>query len=169
MGYLEHVEAGLSTAFPEAQVHVMRHGVCGDTVFDGLRRLPPLLARLRPNVVLVQFGLNDLFQGIPPRRFAGGLDAVLEQCAEAGVAGAVLVPPPPPRDPLWEADVQPFRAVFAECGARWKIPIAPVAEHWRDAAPDEVLWLDDGVHPSEAGYRHMAAAVLQALRAEEGP
>ncbi|MBM4370599.1 MAG: hypothetical protein FJ098_03050 [Deltaproteobacteria bacterium] len=163
-GYLRMVEEDLRAEHPGADLHVFNHGVCGDTVLDGLARAPALLTTLSPTTVLVQFGLNDCFCGISPGRFLRGLEELVEECRRL-VSGirVLLVPPPPLRDPSMELAVPPFREAFDVVGLRHGIAVAPVVARWNAGPRNGGLWLSDGVHPSVAGYRLMADAVLAEL------
>ncbi len=165
VGYLPVLTGRLQTARPHLRVENFNHGVCGECAHEGLRRLPALLARLRPTAVLLQFGLNDCFSAVPLRRFERALEELVETTRKANAA-PVLVPPPPLREAAFEEEFRPYRALFAELAARLAVPVVPTADFWRARSPDEALWLADGVHPSEAGYRRLAEAIACTLLAE---
>jgi acyl-CoA thioesterase I len=150
-------------------VAIVNDCVCGSTLEDGARRLSWLLESGPFDVILVQFGVNDAYIGVSPSSFAASLARVLDRLArEAPEASIVLVPPMPLADPAEERLVAPIRQILTAAADPPRVRVAPVAERWRDdegRAP-RGLYLMDGVHPSEAGYERMAAAVWEAMRSQ---
>src|SRR6266545_4677799 len=57
-------------------IRVINAGVSGDTVAQGLKRLPALLRR-RPDVLVVALGINDGLRGLPPETAERGLRQIL--------------------------------------------------------------------------------------------
>jgi lysophospholipase L1-like esterase len=163
-GYLDMVEETLQRLFPEALLTVHNHGVCGDTVFDGLERAGEAFFAPQPQVGLIQFGLNDCFQGMSAARFSAGLEHLVLDCRQrVPHMDLVLVPPPPVEAASFDQAAEPFREAMADVAEEHGGVLAPVSTRWNEDRPDEPLWLADGVHPTQAGYRRMASAVLDAL------
>src|SRR6266536_5398602 len=65
-------------------IRVINAGVSGDTVAQGLKRLPALLRR-RPDVLVVALGINDGLRGLPPETTEGGLRQILTLAQAARV------------------------------------------------------------------------------------
>ena len=163
-GYLDMVESDLRKRYPEARLQVYNHGVCGDTVFDGRHRLDQAIMNLHPHLALVQFGLNDCFSGISPARFSEGLDDVLRRIKASLPDTLIMLVPPPPVEPAaFDMQAEPFREAMAVAAALHGTLLAPIEEFWGSDSAGTPLWLPDGVHPTEAGYRCMADAILKAL------
>jgi len=57
--------------------------ISGETSLSGRNRLPALLAKQRPGVVVLELGANDGLQGLPLSQLAANLDAMIE-AAKAG-------------------------------------------------------------------------------------
>jgi acyl-CoA thioesterase I len=163
-GYLDLVRSDLEQRYPEADLQVLNHGVCGDTVFDGAKRLHPAILAPRPHLALVQFGLNDCFSGISPARFSEGLNDVILWIKSSLPDSLIMLIPPPPVEPAaFDIQAEPFRVAMVEAAASRATLIAPVSAHWGVNFPGKRLWLSDGIHPTEAGYRCMAEAIIYAL------
>ncbi len=162
-GYLDMVEAALRSQYPESQLTVLNHGVCGDTVFDGLSRFDEAFVYPQPDLGLIEFGLNDCFQGITPERFAAGLEQLVDLCRQRVPAMELVILPPIPVQPAaFQAAAEPFKKACFDIARQGPYPCVDFATPWR-AADNLPLWQGDGVHPTEAGYRIMAQAVLATL------
>jgi lysophospholipase L1-like esterase len=78
--------------------------------------------------------------------------------------GIVLLIPPPPVCPSQEnLMLEPFRQAMHELAKTLSVVCVPIYDHWPVGASSPTQWLDDGVHPSEEGYRFTARAVYAAL------
>jgi acyl-CoA synthetase (AMP-forming)/AMP-acid ligase II/lysophospholipase L1-like esterase len=65
-------------------------GVSGETIADGLRRLPGVLTT-RPDIVLVELGANDWHRAErSPAAWAGDLDTIISGVRDAGAQAAIL-------------------------------------------------------------------------------
>ena len=164
-------------------VKVLDFGVSGDTSVDGLARLPEVLAA-RPQAVLLEFGANDCYQGLPVAETQDALTQMIEALRAENIAVflagwrtrsdlfhpefddpdlAGLVPMAPP---LFNEDyVARFNAVHADLAATYKLPLLPhILEPLLDpAAPGVGYFQADGVHPNARGARLLAQALAPLL------
>lgn len=164
-GFFDRFADGLERRFPKAALRRSNHGVPGDTAAGGLGRVGHVL-REGPDVVTVQFGLNDLFCGVPPAAFARDMDDIAERILEAG-ALPVLATSSPLQWPEEQRAAESFYGAIRDIGARRSLPVADCAAHWRASAGPPAAWSrllqDDGVHPTDAGHALMAEALLALL------
>lgn len=118
----------------------------------------------RPGIVLVAGGHNDLKYGVG--HVADAADAVLDRL-RAALPNALLVV----IGPVWhEADVPDamlalrdhLRTTAGRIGALF---IDPIAGGWLTGTNRQHIGAD-GVHPTNAGHRHIASNVLAILRAD---
>lgn len=86
-GLVPRLEAGLAAPGPchVPGVRVLDFGVSGDTSLDGLERLDAVLAA-RPRAVLLEFGANDCFQGVPVKETRAALERMITALLGAGAA-----------------------------------------------------------------------------------
>jgi acyl-CoA thioesterase-1 len=167
-------------------VAVLDFGVSGDTALDGLDRLPDVLAA-RPRAVLLEFGANDCYQGIPVEETTQALDQMIHALKDSGahvlLAGwrtrsdlfkpefddpdlAGLVPIAPP---LFDADyVERFNRIHADLARAHKLPLMPhildpLLDPALDGAGSLALFQADGVHPSARGAQLLAEALAPLL------
>ena len=59
--------------------------------------------------------------------------------------------------------LEPFRQAMQQVAKSLEVVCVPIDEHWPVDESSPTQWLDDGVHPSEEGYRLMSEAVYSAL------
>ncbi len=161
-GFFDRFCDALEARHREATIVRFNEGVPGDTARGGLRRLPSLLEH-RPHLVLVQFGLNDLFCGIDGSSFA----ATIEQMAEAILAARAepwLLTSCPLALPGHAAAARPLYDAIRAVGEKRGVAVADLDRFWRDrhepATPAGSLFLDDGVHPDDSGHEVMAQGLL---------
>lgn len=72
---------------------VINASVSGDTLHNGLQRLPSALQRHRPTGVLIELGGNDALRGAPPETIRQNLQAMVQQARASGAWVALLEPP----------------------------------------------------------------------------
>jgi len=159
-------------------VRVLDFGVSGDTSLDGLERLESVLAA-KPQAVLLEFGANDCYQGLPLDETRDALYKMISALRAEGIsvflAGwrtsmdlfkpyddpdlAGLVPLAPP---LYTAEyVERFNRLHADLARRLDVPFMP---HILDPLEGQTgCYQADGVHPSAKGAALLAQALAPLL------
>jgi acyl-CoA thioesterase I len=166
-GYVEYLRDMLMVRYPKADVRIINSGMPGDTATGGLYRLQQDALSYSPDLVLVQFALNDAFCGCSLAEFRVAIEAIIERIRQESSAEVLLLTSTLPADASELDVVASFYAGLKDIAREKGCGIALVDEHWRDAIaggiPHDSLVLYDRVHPSEAGYRLMAEAVMACL------
>jgi acyl-CoA thioesterase-1 len=163
-GYIHMLMERLAKDYPSNLFHMHNHGMCGDTAQDGLRRLGEALLHPPADIALVQFGINDCFVGISASEFLEAVRRIVRGYQTECPKGIVLlIPPPPVYPPQENLMLEPFRQAMHELAKTLSVVCAPIHDHWPMGESSPTQWLDDGIHPSEEGYRLMARAVYAAL------
>jgi lysophospholipase L1-like esterase len=163
-GYLDMVETALRKSYPGNSLAVLNHGLSGDTIFGGNARAAEAFYRPQPDLGFIEFGLNDCFQGMPVSQFEASLRHLVEGCkTRVPNMALLLLPPIPVEPPDFEELAEPFRTAYQTIGQEFSVPVIDFATPWHQAPPAIPRWQNDGVHPTEAGYRIMADAVLEAI------
>lgn len=133
---------------------VVNAGVPGETSAQGTRRLPSVLEEVRPALVLLCHGGNDILRGMDLSAARRNLEAMVEMVRATG-AQVVLIGVP--RRSLLLRDTAEFYGAVAQ---RMEIPL-------EDEALEDILGDDqlksDAVHPNAEGYRRLALAVATLL------
>lgn len=132
---------------------VVRAGVPGEISADGLARLPDELRRIKPALVIICHGGNDVLRRMNPAETERNLRSMIQRVREHGAAVALvavpefgLLPSPPA-----------FYGVIAE---ETGVPVEQdvMARLLRDSSMKS-----DRVHFNRRGYREMAIAIADML------
>ena len=144
-------------------VEVLNFGISGETAGDGLERLHRVLAA-KPDGLLVEFGTNDFFLGLPPEEIESALEAILGRAEQAGLPCLLVgVRSLPVADPDY---CQAFDLIHPRLAERHGVPLLPdilacfMAEKGAEKGAEDDLTLMDGLHPNAAGARKAAEALL---------
>ena len=136
-------------------VTVVNAGVSGETTQAGLTRLPSVLA-LHPGLLILEFGCNDMLNGLDPKLAESHLEKMIAELRSKGVpvllAGMRAKP-----GTLGDADKQRFDALFPALAARHALPFYPYFLQDVLGNPELVLW--GGVHPNPKGVRRIVDGV----------
>lgn len=133
--------------------------ISGETSASGRERLPVLLRRYRPAVVVLELGANDGLQGMPLRQIRANLEAMVVACRDAGAKVLLLgIELPVNYGPRYRDGL---RAIYAGLASQYHTGLVPFL--LQGVALDPVLMQADGMHPTAAGERIVFANVWRAL------
>jgi acyl-CoA thioesterase I len=138
---------------------VVNASIAGDTSAGGLARLPRLLERLSPALVIIELGGNDGLQGLSVDNLRANLASMIEMSRAHGARVLLVGIRIPPN--YGQTYTQALADVFPELAKRYSVPLvdfllAGVALH-----PE--LMQADGIHPNAAGQKILFANVWQSL------
>jgi acyl-CoA thioesterase-1 len=150
---------GAELAAEGIPIRVVNAGVSGDTTAGGLARLDWLL-RQKPSILVVALGGNDGLRGLPTDAMERNLRAIVERTKRSG-AKVLLVGMLLPTS-HGESYRRAFAAVFPRVAKGTKVPLLPFLLEGVAGVP--TLNQDDGIHPTAAGQRKIAATALPELR-----
>lgn len=137
---------------------VANQGTSGATTKDAVANLGAVL-RMRPQVVIVEFGGNDGLRGIPPEATRQNLDAVLTALQSANIkvllAGITL---PPNYGPDY---IHSFEAIFRDLAAKHHVAFVPMI--YKDLVHVPGTIQPDGIHPTAKGSEIIAGTLMPTL------
>jgi len=126
--------------------NVVNASISGETTSGGAVRIAELVARTRPDVVVVALGGNDGLRGLPVSQMKDNLSRIVES-AKAHGARVLLVGVRVP--PNYGAPyVREFEAAFTEVAERHRLPLVPYVLEGVGERRD--LMQEDNIHPSAA-------------------
>ena len=160
--YPAHVQRALRAK--GRNVRVLNAGVNGDTVAQGLKRLPAVLRR-KPDVLVVALGINDGLRGLPPEVTEVGLRQILTLAQGAQVRVLLAGFRIPARH--GEEQARRFGEIYPRLAAEFRVPLVP--DLLDGVAGQPALNFNDGLHPTVEGQKRVAENVrppLELLLAE---
>lgn len=125
---------------------VFNSSITGDTTQGGLTRLPRLLERHRPAVVILEMGGNDGLRGLPVEVTRSNLASMIEQSRAAGAKVILAEMRIPPN--YGQSYTEKFNDTYQELTAEYDIVLLPFL--LQDIALEPGLMQDDGIHPTVA-------------------
>ncbi len=136
---------------------VINEGIPGEVSAQGLKRLPMVLEEVKPNIVILCHGGNDLIRRLGKEQLKNNLNQMIKLIQQSG-AEVVLLGVPTFNLMLTVPEL------YSELAETYKLPIdmelLPTIER-------DPKMKSDQIHPNAAGYSVMATAV-QALLLEAG-
>lgn len=134
---------------------VINAGVPGETTAQGLERLPEVLDRTQPALVILCLGGNDMLRKQDRARMRRNLAEMIEVVRERGLP-VVLLGVPEPR--LFGLSTE---TSYIDLARQYALPLEALA------LPDILGDADrkaDQIHPNARGYADLARAVAELLR-----
>lgn len=139
---------------------IVNASISGETTAGALNRLPELLERHRPAVVIIELGGNDGLRGIPVAEFRANLAAMIGQAQRAGARVLLTgIRLPVNYGPDY---TQKFFAVYGELAEKHGTALVPFLMD--GVALDPSLMQADGIHPNAAGQSRLLANVWPQLK-----
>ncbi|MCX7983116.1 MAG: SGNH/GDSL hydrolase family protein [Syntrophales bacterium] len=167
-GYLDFLREMIGEMYPTAPLKIINAGLPGDTAEGGKARVRYDILTHHPDCVLVQFALNDAYQGYPIHVFTSNLKAIVEEIHDRGGSEIVLLTSVYLLDSQELNRANLYYQSIEEVARLYELPVARVHEYWKkriDEGRDYYQLVQyDLVHPTEEGYRLMAEAVMELFK-----
>ncbi|MDL5367852.1 arylesterase [Xanthomonas sp. NCPPB 2654] len=131
----------------QAPPAVVNASISGETSSGARTRLPGLLQKHRPAVVVIELGGNDALRGLTPAELRGNLEKMIVLSRDAGAKVLLLgIDVPPNYGPAYR---QRLRAIYADLAKQYQTGLLPFL--LEGVALNPALMQDDGLHPTAAG------------------
>jgi acyl-CoA thioesterase-1 len=138
---------------------VVNASVTGETTAGGLARLPALLDRHKPSVVLVELGGNDGLRALPVKAMRSNIERIVDSSRAAGAEPVLFEMRIP--DNYGAAYTEAFGRAFTEISRDRKVPMVPI-QLMRFVA-DPKYFQEDGIHPGPEAQPQILDAVWPSL------
>lgn len=149
-GRLEHEGYGYT---------VINASIAGDTSSGGLARLPSLLAKHAPAIVIIELGGNDGLRGHPVATLRANLEQMIQLVRQHGAAPVLAgIQIPPNYGPAYAGA---FAQLYPTIAADLDVPL--VGFLLEDVALNADLMQADGIHPNARGNEVMLDNVWAVL------
>jgi acyl-CoA thioesterase-1 len=159
-GFVPQMQAALRRSGVAAQVH--NAGVSGDTSAQGRARLGWVLGSLRvkPDLVILELGANDMLRGLDPAQTRANIDAMLAELKKRQIRVLLAGMMAPPN--LGAVYGGRFNAIYPDLARKYSVRLYPffmagVADH-------SALQIADAMHPNRDGVGVIVRSILPVVR-----
>jgi acyl-CoA thioesterase-1 len=139
---------------------ILNSSISGDTTQGGLARLPRLLDRYQPEIVIIELGANDGLRGINPAVTRENMANMIQQSQASGaqvlLAGIKL----PPN--YGAAYLQQFESIYLDLAVEYDTLLVPFFMDGVVFVPG--LLQADGMHPNEKGQPVLLENIWRVLQ-----
>ncbi|WP_078196074.1 arylesterase [Cupriavidus necator] len=139
---------------------VVNASISGETTIGGKTRLPDLLSRHRPAIVVVELGANDALRGLPLQTTEANLRNIVITAQKAG-AGVLLIGMRIP--PNYGQDyTEKFVSLYPKLAGEYKVRLVPF---FLDQVITRQDWFQaDRIHPTAAAQPALLDTVWPQLK-----
>jgi acyl-CoA thioesterase-1 len=138
---------------------ILNSSITGDTTQGGLARLPRLLARYQPEIVIIELGANDGLRGVNPDVSRANMVSMIQQSQAIGATVLLAGIKLPPNYGV--AYLHRFESMYADLAAKFDTLLVPFFMDGVVFKPG--LLQADGIHPNEKGQPVLLKNVWQVL------
>ncbi|WP_407851433.1 arylesterase [Bordetella petrii] len=157
-GWVPLLERRLSEQYPNYRV--VNASISGDTTSGGMARLPALLERHQPAIVVLELGSNDALRGLSLQMTEQNLRSMAQRARQAGAKVLIVgmqIPPNYGRD-----YAQRFAGLFPAVAQAEQARLVPFLMD--GMATDRAMFQADGIHPNEQAQPKLLENVWAGLR-----
>jgi len=126
---------------------ISNESISGDTSAGGLARIDQVLAKHKPDIVLLELGGNDGLRGLSPQEMKSNLSEMVRRSRQAGAKVLLLGMKIPPNYGRRYIDM--FYNIYPQVSAELKVPLVPFI--LEEVALKPELMQADGLHPNALG------------------
>ncbi len=139
---------------------IQNASISGETTAGGRSRLPDLLARAQPNIVIVELGGNDALRGLDLAMTESNLREITQKAQKNGARVLLLGMQIPPN--FGKAYAEKFAAMFSKIAQSEKSELVPFL--LEGIADDLKYFQADRIHPTEAAQERIMKNVYKGLK-----
>ena len=157
-GWVHLLDARLNQMVPKWTA--INASISGETSLSGRNRLPALLAKYRPQVLVLELGANDGLRGLPLPALRDNLDAMIRLAQRAKVRVLLVgIELPVNYGPQYRDGL---RVVYADLARARRTALVPFL--LEGIALNPALMQDDGLHPVASAEPQVLDTVWKPLQ-----
>jgi acyl-CoA thioesterase-1 len=164
-GYLDFINEMIKVRYPKSRVAITNRGIPGDTAEGGLARLQHDVIDLNPDLVVIQFGLNDALSGISPETFEHTVTTIVKKLKAGTKSEILLLTSVPIMNGHENFVAEQFYHSILNAAEKEHVPVVQVHGYWKkrisEGLDSKKLVQADQVHPTLEGYRLIAEAIME--------
>ena len=155
----------LAEKYPEANVEMINSGISGDMSQDGLARLDWAALSYEPDLITINFGINDCVLGLGLEEFEMDLVEMVQRIRAGPNSEILLLSSQPLETPPYDVLVLDYYQAVERVAKEMDVGFVDVYGGWMKhvyaGTPLSSLILSGLDHPNEAGYRIIAEELMK--------
>ena len=163
-GFPSFLLESLRQRFPDSKIEMINSGISGDTSQDGLGRLDWAVLSYEPDLVTINFGINDCVLGLSLEEFEMNLVEMVRRIRAGPDSEILLLSSQPLESPPYDQRVLDYYQTVERVAKEMNVGFVDVYGAWmkrvRAGMPLDSLILPGLDHPNEAGYRIIAEELM---------
>jgi len=133
---------------------VINAGISGEISSNGLSRLPALLDKHQPELLVLIHGGNDMLRKIPQQQTSDNLKQMINEAQQRNIKVVML------GVPKFNLFLLSSSEIYQQVAEEYKVPVD--LESLSHILSDNAL-KSDTIHPNDQGYRLMAENIYELL------
>ena len=172
--YTKLLNEQLSLFYPMATLQVINAGVPGNTASMGLARLDSDVLAHHPDAVIIQFGWNDMKDGVKADVFNENIRSIVDQLQAATVRDIILLTTTQVDVSLANWKIRPFNKIIRSTAQEKgcilvDLFLAFQKEIQKGTTSITSLMSNDHIHPSETGHQLLLRTILPVFQRSNTP
>ena len=155
----------LQNKYPKAKIELVNSGISGDTTLDGLARLDWSVLSYEPDLVTINFGINDCVLGLDLAEFEENFVEMVRRIRSGPASEVLLLSSQPLETPPYDKWVQDYYQAVERVALEMDVGFVDVFGAWMErvnlGTPLSSLILSGLDHPNEAGYLIIAEELMK--------
>ena len=166
-GFPSFLLESLRQRFPDSKIEMINSGISGDTSQDGLSRLDWAVLSYEPDLVTINFGINDCVLGLSLEEFEMNLVEMVRRIRAGPDSEILLLSSQPLESPPYDQRVLDYYQTVERVAKEMNVGFVDVYGAWmkrvRAGMPLDSLILPGLDHPNEAGYKIIAEELMSLI------
>jgi len=166
-GFPSFLKEMLALKYPEANIRMINSGISGDTSMDGLARLDWSVLAYEPDLVTINFGINDCALGLDLDEFEMNFVEMVRRIRSGPNSEILLLSSQPLETPPYDRMVLDYYQAVNRVAKEMDAGFVDVWGAWMKRVQDGTalssLILPGLDHPNESGYRIIADELMRLL------
>ena len=173
----DSLSAGLGVAYNQAwpsllqdrlnkqdfSIRVVNAGISGDTTAGGAERLPKLLRKYAPEIVVIELGGNDGLRGTSINSIESNLRSMIEVALGCGAKVLLIGMQLPPN--YGKVYTTSFQNLFPQLASEYGIGLVEkLIERMMNETWQQNLIQMDGIHPTAGGHAQIENVIWDSLQ-----
>jgi acyl-CoA thioesterase-1 len=163
-GFPSFYKEMLQKKYPDAGIDLINSGISGDTTMDGLARLDWDVLSYEPDLVTINFGINDAVMSLGFQEFRENLKQMVRRIRSGPGSEILLLSSQPLETPPYDRLVMGYYQAIEQVAGEEDAGFVDVYGAWMNRlsqkTPLSSFILAGLDHPNEAGYRIIAEELM---------